>query len=155
MWRDNSFIQNSVLLHAKFDFFHTFNLYVVKYQIYCRDGSILPTFYQRDDSLALHDVISSYVSKYVSLYYGLFDFITTISYSSTFQCHKVIFTLYTLPHLLALYPTCDFWRGKQGVGLLTHNCCTSVDPENASKGDLRDIYVLPGEGARGTLNFIN
>lgn len=37
--------------------------------IYCRDGSILPTFYQRDDSLALHDVISNYVSKYVSLYY--------------------------------------------------------------------------------------
>lgn len=37
--------------------------------IYCRDGSILPTFYQRDDSLALHDAISSYVSKYVSLYY--------------------------------------------------------------------------------------
>uniref|UniRef100_K1R5X6 Allene oxide synthase-lipoxygenase protein n=1 Tax=Magallana gigas TaxID=29159 RepID=K1R5X6_MAGGI len=37
--------------------------------VYCRDGSILPTFYQRDDSLAIYDVIRSYVTDYVSLYY--------------------------------------------------------------------------------------
>ncbi|XP_062600661.1 allene oxide synthase-lipoxygenase protein-like, partial [Saccostrea cucullata] len=37
--------------------------------LYCKDGKILPTFYQRDDSLDLYEAIHSYVSKYVTLYY--------------------------------------------------------------------------------------
>lgn len=40
------------------------------YQLYCKDGSILPMFYQRDDMMALYDAIYNYVTKYVNLYYG-------------------------------------------------------------------------------------
>lgn len=39
-------------------------------QLYCKDGSILPMFYQRDDMMALYDAIYNYVTKYVNLYYG-------------------------------------------------------------------------------------
>nr|XP_011425972.2 allene oxide synthase-lipoxygenase protein isoform X1 [Crassostrea gigas]XP_019922364.2 allene oxide synthase-lipoxygenase protein isoform X1 [Crassostrea gigas] len=41
--------------------------------LYCKDGSILPTFYQRDDTLALYEAIFGYVSKYVNLYYDTSD----------------------------------------------------------------------------------
>lgn len=133
--RQLSFIQNSVLLHVQLDFFPTFNLYVVKYQIYCRDGSILPTFYQRDDSLALHDVISNYVSKYVSLYYGLFDFITTISYSSTLQCHKVTFPLYTFTPSFGFIPNLRFLCGSR-------KCF--------QRGSERYLCVAWGRGSRHT-----
>ncbi|XP_062589056.1 polyunsaturated fatty acid 5-lipoxygenase-like [Saccostrea cucullata] len=41
--------------------------------IYCKDGKILPQFYQRDDSLDLYDAIRNYVTKYVHLYYDTLD----------------------------------------------------------------------------------
>lgn len=40
------------------------------WQLYCKDESILPTFYQRDDTLALYEAIFGYVSKYINVYYG-------------------------------------------------------------------------------------
>ncbi|XP_061182686.1 polyunsaturated fatty acid 5-lipoxygenase-like [Saccostrea echinata] len=41
--------------------------------LYCKDGKILQTFYQRDDSLDLYEAIHSYVSNYVTLYYDTND----------------------------------------------------------------------------------
>lgn len=41
--------------------------------VYCCDGSILPTFYQRDDSMVLYGAIRDYVTKYVNLYYDTND----------------------------------------------------------------------------------
>ncbi|XP_061182688.1 polyunsaturated fatty acid 5-lipoxygenase-like [Saccostrea echinata] len=41
--------------------------------LYCKDGKILPTFYQRDDRLDLYEAIHSYVSKYATLYYDTND----------------------------------------------------------------------------------
>ena len=40
------------------------------WKLFSKDGSILPTFYQRDDSLTLYEAIRNYVTKYVNLYYG-------------------------------------------------------------------------------------
>lgn len=37
--------------------------------LYCKDKPVIPTFYQRDDSLALYEAINEYVTKYVRLYY--------------------------------------------------------------------------------------
>ncbi|XP_061173092.1 polyunsaturated fatty acid 5-lipoxygenase-like [Saccostrea echinata] len=41
--------------------------------LYCKDGKVLPTFYQRDDSLELFEAIRNYVTKYVYLYYDTSD----------------------------------------------------------------------------------
>ncbi|XP_078313312.1 allene oxide synthase-lipoxygenase protein-like [Crassostrea virginica] len=41
--------------------------------LFSKDGSILPTFYQRDDSLTLYEAIRNYVTKYVNLYYDSSD----------------------------------------------------------------------------------
>ncbi|XP_062620179.1 allene oxide synthase-lipoxygenase protein-like [Saccostrea cucullata] len=41
--------------------------------LYCKDGKILPTFYQRDDTLELFEAIRNYVTKYVHLYYDTPD----------------------------------------------------------------------------------
>uniref|UniRef100_A0A8W8HT92 Allene oxide synthase-lipoxygenase protein n=1 Tax=Magallana gigas TaxID=29159 RepID=A0A8W8HT92_MAGGI len=41
--------------------------------VYCKDGSILPTFYQRDDMLTLYEAIHGYVTKYVNFYYDTSD----------------------------------------------------------------------------------
>ncbi|XP_056021362.1 allene oxide synthase-lipoxygenase protein-like [Ostrea edulis] len=44
--------------------------------LYPTDGKLLPTFYQRDDSLDLYEAIRSYVTKYVKLYYDTDEKIT-------------------------------------------------------------------------------
>ncbi|XP_062591452.1 allene oxide synthase-lipoxygenase protein-like [Saccostrea cucullata] len=42
-------------------------------KLYCKNGKILPQFYQRDDRLALYEAIRDYVTKYVHLYYDTSD----------------------------------------------------------------------------------